>query len=69
LANYVGFLQTTDGGKSWKRLAPMIAFKGEWVPKLPGQYLNIGWDSDANFLYASQLGCPTYRLQLTAPQK
>jgi len=69
VANYAGFLQTADGGKTWKRIAPMIAFKGEWVPKLPGQYLNIGWDSAANILYASQLGCPTYRLQLLTSQE
>jgi hypothetical protein len=67
VANYTSFLQTTDGGKTWARIAPMIPFKGEWVPRLPGQYLNIGWDPDANILYASQLGWPTYRLQLTAP--
>jgi hypothetical protein len=68
VANYGGFLQTVDGGQTWQRIAPMIAFQGEWVPKLPGQYLNIGWDPDANILYASQLGCPTYRLQLAAPR-
>lgn len=67
VANYHHFLKTSDGGKTWERIAPMIDFAGEWKPKLPGTYLNIGWDADANILYASQLGCPTYRLQLTAP--
>lgn len=67
VANYHSFLKTTDGGKTWERIAPMIGFAGKWVPKQPGQYLNIGWDPDANILYASQLGCPTYRLQLPAP--
>ncbi|HEX3716577.1 MAG TPA: hypothetical protein VH595_01305 [Verrucomicrobiae bacterium] len=67
VANYHSFLKTTNGGKTWETIAPMIGFAGKWVPKLPGQYLNIGWDPNANILYASQLGCPTYRLQLTAP--
>jgi hypothetical protein len=66
VANYKNFLHSADGGRTWKRIAPMIAFKGEWVPKLPGQYLNLGWDPHSNILYASQLGNPTYRLQLPA---
>jgi len=66
VANYTGFLQTTDGGKTWNHIAPMIPFDGHWIPKRPGQYLNIGWDPEADILYASQLGCPTYRLQLNA---
>ena len=64
VANYKEFLQTADGGKTWRHLAPMIAFHGEWVPKRPGQYLNIGWDPLAHILYASQLGNPTFRWQL-----
>jgi hypothetical protein len=64
VANCHSILKTADGGKTWERIARMISFAGEWVPKLPGVYLNIGWDPAANILYASQLGCPTYRLQL-----
>jgi hypothetical protein len=69
VANYENIFQTTDGGKTWKRIAPMIAFKGKWIPKRPGQYLNLGWDPRANILYASQLGNPTYRLQLPASKE
>jgi hypothetical protein len=69
VANFKSILQTSDGGKTWKTIAPMIAFKGEWIPKIAGQYLNLGWDPRANILYASQLGNPTYRLQLPATEE
>jgi hypothetical protein len=69
VADYKNILQTSDGGKTWKHIAPMIAFQGEWIPKIAGQYLNIGWDPHANILYASQLGNPTCRYQLPAPEE
>jgi photosystem II stability/assembly factor-like uncharacterized protein len=64
-----GFWQTTDGGRSWKRIAPLPPFKGKWAPKMPGQFLSVGWDPNANILYASRLGNPTFRLQISASEK
>jgi len=58
------FWQTADGGRTWKRIASLPSFKGEFAPKLPGQFLSVAWDSKNNFLYASRMGNPTFRLQL-----
>ena len=67
VADFQGFLQSTDGGGTWKRIAPLPPFHGGLVPKLPGQFLSIAWDPNANLLYASRMGSATYRLQLGAP--
>jgi photosystem II stability/assembly factor-like uncharacterized protein len=64
VADFQGFLQTIDGGSNWKRIAPLPPFAGGLVPKLPGQFLSIAWDPNANLLYASRMGSATYRLQL-----
>jgi photosystem II stability/assembly factor-like uncharacterized protein len=64
VADNNGFLQTTDGGHSWKRIASLPPFKGGLVPKLPGQFMSIAWDPNANILYASRMGSATFRLQL-----
>ena len=64
VADSQGFLQSTDGGKTWKRVAPLPPFAGGLVPKLPGEFLCIAWDPKANLLYASRMGSATYRLQL-----
>jgi hypothetical protein len=58
------FWQTTDGGRTWQRLAPLPPFPGGFTPTLPGQFMSIGWDPHARLLYASRLGNPTFRLQL-----
>ena len=68
VADLQGFLQTADGGKTWRRVAPLPPFQGGLVPKLPGQFLSIAWDPNANFLYASRMGSATFRLQLAAPR-
>jgi photosystem II stability/assembly factor-like uncharacterized protein len=64
VADFQGFLQSADGGKTWQRIAPLPLFEGGLVPKLPGQFLSIAWDPNANLLYASRMGSATYRLQL-----
>jgi photosystem II stability/assembly factor-like uncharacterized protein len=64
VADFQGFLQSADGGKTWRRIAPLPPFVGGLVPKLPGQFLSIAWDPNANLLYASRMGSATYRLQL-----
>ena len=60
------FSKLADGGKTWQRVAPLPPFAGGLVPKLPGQFLSIAWDPDANLLYASRMGSATYRLRLNA---
>jgi len=64
VADTQAFWQTTDGGRTWKRLAPLPPFPGGFAPTVPGQFLSVGWDPQANLLYASRLGNPTFRLQL-----
>lgn len=65
VADKRGFLQSTDGGRSWKRIASLPAFRGGLVPKLPGEFINVAWDPKANILYASSMGSATFRLQLS----
>jgi photosystem II stability/assembly factor-like uncharacterized protein len=69
VADFQGFLQSADGGQTWRRLAPLPPFAGGLVPKLPGQFLGIAWDPNANLLYASRMGSAAYRLQLDATAK
>jgi photosystem II stability/assembly factor-like uncharacterized protein len=64
VADEQGFLQTANGGRTWKRIAELPQFKAGLVPKLPGQFLSIAWDPEANILYASRMGSATFRLQL-----
>jgi photosystem II stability/assembly factor-like uncharacterized protein len=64
VAGFQGFLKTGDGGKTWERIAPMPPFQGGLIPKLPGQFITIGWDPNANILYASRMGSAAYRLQV-----
>lgn len=56
------FLATSDGGKSWRRLAhvfvPPDIFHG-W-----SGYAYFGWDAAHGILYASGLGASVYRLRL-----
>lgn len=64
VADVHGFLKTDDGGKTWRRVASMPPFQGGLVPKLPGEFITIGWDPAANILYASRMGSAAYRLEL-----
>lgn len=63
VANFREFLQTDDGGKTWRTIAPLPAIH-DFAPKLPGQFLSIGWDWQADILYASCMSNPTFKLQL-----
>lgn len=64
VADFNGFLQSDNGGKTWVRIAPLPPFAGGLVPKLPGEFVSIAWDPRANILYASRMGSAAYRLQL-----
>jgi hypothetical protein len=66
VADFQGFLKTVNGGKTWERIASMPPFEGGLVPKSPGQFISIGWDPNANILYASRMGSAAYRVQLGA---
>jgi acetyl esterase/lipase len=54
-----GFQETTDGGATWKVVAPapdVKDFNGPW-------YSNYAWDWNANIFYASRMGKPAYKLE------
>lgn len=65
VADFEGFLQSNNGGKTWARIASLPPFEGGLVPKLPGEFLCIAWDPNAHFLYASRMGSDTYRLHIS----
>lgn len=67
VADFKGFLESDNGGQTWRRIAPLPPFQGGLTPHLPGEFLNIAWDPEANVLYASRMGSATYHLQLGAP--
>lgn len=64
VADFDGILQSNNGGKTWKRIAPMPPFEGGLVPKLPGEFLSIAWDPNGDIVYASRMGSAAYRLDL-----
>jgi len=66
VADFQSFLESSNGGKTWARIAPLPPFDGGLVPKLPGEFLSIAWDTKAHLLYASRMGSATYRFQLDA---
>ncbi|HEY3321996.1 MAG TPA: hypothetical protein VGP72_16130 [Planctomycetota bacterium] len=51
-----GFQETTDGGKTWKVVAPLPPgdFGGNWFP-------NFAWDPVHNVFYASRMGKQTFK--------
>jgi hypothetical protein len=54
-----GFLETTDGGASWKVAAPAPSEKGmsdKW-------FSNVAWDSKANIFYISRMGKPAFKYE------
>ena len=55
-----GVYETTDGGGTWKPVAPLPA--GFDVPK-PGWFSNVAWDPGRGLFYTSRMGKPTYRLE------
>jgi hypothetical protein len=65
VANMKEILQSVDGGQTWKHLADLPPFKA-MPPHWPGQFMSIGWDPQANILYASRMGNPTFRCRVGA---
>jgi hypothetical protein len=63
VANLKEILQSSDGGATWKPLAPLPLFK-EMPPKQPGEFLSLAWDAKNHLLYASRMANATYRLEL-----
>ena len=52
-----GFLETLDGGQTWKVAAPPPAEKGmtdKW-------FSNVGWDPKNNIFYISRMGKPAFK--------
>ena len=47
VADNKDFWQTTNGGRTWKRLAPLPHFQGKFAPNMPGQFLSVAWDPNA----------------------
>jgi outer membrane protein assembly factor BamB len=55
-----GFEETTDGGRTWKLIAPLPApFRKDYNPR--GWFVNVAWDPLGKVCYASRMGQPTYR--------
>ena len=53
-----GFQETKDGGKTWQVAAPLPA--GFGVGRVGPNY---AWDPNADILYASSMGKPTFKYQ------
>jgi photosystem II stability/assembly factor-like uncharacterized protein len=53
-----GIFQTSDGGASWKLIAP---FPPEYDAARPGWFTNIAWDPAKDIVFASRMGKPAYR--------
>jgi hypothetical protein len=54
-----GFLETLDGGETWKVAAPPPAEKGltdKW-------FSNVAWDSKADIFYISRMGKPAFKYE------
>ncbi len=54
-----GFLETLDGGETWKVAAPPPAEK-----KLTDKWFsNVGWDPKGNVFYISRMGLPAFKYE------
>ena len=54
-----GFVETTDGGETWKVAAPPPSEKGmtdKW-------FSNVAWDAKANIFYISRMGKPAFKFE------
>lgn len=63
VAGAAGIFQTEDGGESWKLVSRLPAGY-EKLPKA-GWYTNVAWDPVHDTYYASLMGKPTYRLDVS----
>jgi photosystem II stability/assembly factor-like uncharacterized protein len=55
-----GFFETTDGAQTWQHAAPLPP---GFSVQMPGWFLNVGWDPNADVFYASTMGKPAYKWQ------
>lgn len=55
-----GFFESTDAGDSWKLAAPLPP---EFKVAMPGWFLNLGWDPNADIFYASTMGKSAFKYQ------
>lgn len=64
VAGNKGFYETTDGGETWRLVAPLPPDK-EYrpSPSMPGWFINVAWDPNADVFYASRMGRPAYKLE------
>lgn len=62
VAGNKGFFETTDGGETWKLAAPLPPDK-EFRSSMPGWFLNVAWDPNADVFYASRMGRPAYKFE------
>jgi hypothetical protein len=60
-AGMKGIFETTDGGTTWKQVGKLPP--GFSMPKA-GWFANVTWDPANGIFYASQMGKPTYKLQV-----
>ena len=60
-AGMKGIFETADGGTTWKQVGKLPP--GFSMPKA-GWFANITWDPANGIFYASQMGKPTYKLQV-----
>jgi hypothetical protein len=56
-----GFMETQDGGQSWKLAAPLPDASNSGWPNKEGMdrlgwFVNFGWDSKSDIFYASKMG-------------
>ncbi len=59
VASKDGLFKSSDGGKSWEKVAPLPA--GFTISDAGQSYANFAWDPLHDVLYASSMGKPTYR--------
>jgi photosystem II stability/assembly factor-like uncharacterized protein len=57
-----GLSLTTDGGQTWKVVAPHPPDK-EYTYRPDGWFLNYGWDPQNNIIYASRMGRKAYKFR------
>jgi photosystem II stability/assembly factor-like uncharacterized protein len=58
VAGKEGIFTTSDGGKTWTRVA---ALPEKYDVPRPGWFTNVGWDPVNNLFYASKMGKPAVR--------
>ncbi|MFI5380081.1 MAG: hypothetical protein ACHRHE_12350 [Tepidisphaerales bacterium] len=62
VAGKKGFMETTDGGQTWKLAAPLAAIKGFDAGR-SGWFLNLAWDPRSDTFYECKMGGGAYRYE------